>query len=74
MIDPKTKLIFYSPEEHYTRTIAKAKTVNIDLTGLPAAIYSPDLHEDLTQHLGNFLLILGWRSALLGNLAEKSSA
>jgi hypothetical protein len=44
MLDPKTKLIFYSPEEHYTRTIAKAKVLSIDLSLLPAAIYAPDLH------------------------------
>jgi hypothetical protein len=41
---PKTKLVFYSHEQHLVSTIAKAKLFGIDLSTVPAALYSPDLH------------------------------
>ena len=33
-------------------TLHKAKMLGVDLSQVPSALYSPDLHEDLTQHLG----------------------
>ena len=54
--DPKTKLIFYTEEQQLTSLLHKAKFLGIDLSHVPSALYSPDLHEDLAQHLGTFRL------------------
>lgn len=54
--------------------MAKAKNFGIDLAYISSALYSPDLHEDLAQHLGTTSNYLGWQEPLLGDLSHKSSA
>ena len=53
-LDPKTKLIFYTQEQPFLEILNRAKTYGIDLSHISSALYSPDLHEDLAQHLGIF--------------------
>lgn len=61
-VAPKVKLVFYAQECHFVDVIARAKSFGIDISLISSAIYSPDLHEDLAQHLGMNYLIKGGRS------------
>ena len=53
----KTKLIFYCKEYNLLEIINRAHSFAIDLSNSPIALYSPNVHPDLSQHLGNNSLI-----------------
>jgi hypothetical protein len=48
----KSKLIFYSRESHLLEIINRAALFGIDLNQSPLALYSSNVHPDLSEHLG----------------------